>query len=542
MNLLPPSAARLLAAVLFCLSWLCVPTQAAAYCTDSPVDGAAYKIINVGSDKLLEVASASTTSGANIDTSSNNGGSNQRFYVHYQSSSHYWTIVAAHSSMLVDVASASTSNGANVIQATASGATSQEWELKLQSDSTYGGSYRIVNRNSSASLTVLSSADGANVYQNSDASLSSQRWWLEPVTVSCSGSSSSGGTGGTVAAVTGFASQSGSDGLSTTTGGSGGSTVTVTSCSALKSALSSSTTQTVQIPDNTTIDCRTSATAVSACVVPCPDYQDAGKTTYRIPTSSVTCDDLDATGTATVYRYDQRLSVASNKTLIGLGSGSAIQGASLILSGSENVIIANLTITNINPHLIEAGDGITVDDASHVLIDHVAFSLISDGHVDISDSQNVTLSYNHFDGINSYVCGSQHWYTNAVDDSQVTFHDNFWDYTAGRNPKITGSSSRVHLYNNYWLGVTYFSVGVDDGAQALLQADYFDDAARPHWNQGSGYINGNVSTNVYTGQSASGSYAVQDTGSSVFSDVSLYSYSLEDVDDMTDLVNTTGPQ
>lgn len=610
------------AGLLLALGLAPLGVQAASYCTDAPVDGAIYKIVNVGSEKILSVDSASTSSGANVSTTSNTGSSSQRFYLYYQSSSHYWQIKAAHSGMLVDVASASISNGGNIIQASTSGATSQEWEPKQQSD----GSYKIVNRNSSLSMTVASAAEGANVYQNADAGLSSQRWWLEPVNVTCGsassitlgGSASSGQvalswttppsgtsalqvyydtdsnpsgrsrlailsttatsytatglTNGTPywfwikyltadgtwlnsnafnatpssssssSSVTGFASISGSDGLSTTTGGAGGSTVTVTSCSALKTALASSSAMTIQIPDNTTIDCKTSSTAVSACKLACPDYQDAGKYTYRIPTSTITCSSLGAVGTATVYKYDQKLPVASNKTLIGLGSNSVLKGGSLVIDSVKNVIVKNLTITDINPHLIEADDGITINNASHVLVDHVGFSLISDGHVDINTSKNITLSYNHFDGYNTYVCANQHWYTNAVVDSQVTFHHNFWDYAAGRNPKLTGSATRAHIYNNYWLGITYFSVGVSDSAQALMQANYFNNSARPHWNEGAGLINANVSTNVYTGISNSGTYAVKDTGASVFGDVSMYNYSTDSASALSALQSITGAQ
>ena len=619
---------RFSAGVMLSVSMIPLTSHAATYCTDSPVDGAAYKIINAGSDKLLNVDGASTSSGANVSTYANNGSNSQRFYLTYQSSSHYWTIKAAHSNMLIDVSGASVYNGGNVIQSSASGASSQEWELKQQSD----GTYKLVNRNSSYSMTVAGGADGANVYQNQDASLSSQRWWLEPVTTSCgssssSSSSSAGGvtlsgqagssqvalhwtalpsgasglqvyydtdsnpsdrtrlamlsatstsytaTGlnngtpywfwlkyktsdgawqntaafsatpsGSTSSVTGFAGVSGSDGLATTTGGAGGSTVTVTSCSALKTALASSSAMTIQIPNNTTIDCKTSGTSATACTLACPSYQDDGKYTYRIPTSTISCADLGAVGTATVYKYDQKLPVASNKTLIGLGANSVLKGGSLVIDQVKNVIVKNLTITDINPHLIEADDGITIKNASHVLVDHVGFSKISDGHVDINDSQNITVSYNHFDGYNNYVCANQHWYTSAVVDSQVTYDHNFWDYTGGRNPKLTDTSTRAHIYNNYWLAVTYFSVGVDDGAQALLEANYFDDSARPHWNEGNGYINANVSTNVYTGQSNSGSYAVKDTGDTVFTDVNMYPYAKDSASGLTGLAAQTGPR
>ncbi|UUZ56960.1 hypothetical protein LP419_19815 [Massilia sp. H-1] len=150
--------------------------------------------------------------------------------------------------------------------------------------------------------------------------------------------------------------------------------------------------------------------------------------------------------------------MGSNKTLQGLGQDARLIGASLNLSKAKNVIIRNLAIENINPGLVEAGDAITLDHASHVWIDHVRFNLISDGHVDIKNSQNVTLSWNRFDGINPAVCGSQHHYTSAIVDSRVTMHHNFWNKTSGRNPKLDGAATRVHLYNNVWQDITYFAI------------------------------------------------------------------------------------
>lgn len=609
-----PINIRTVSSLLFA-STIAISPYAYSNCTDSPVDGAIYKIVNTGSNLLLNVEDAATTNGANINTLSNTGNASQRFYLHYQSSSHYWTMEAAHTSMLVNVANASTSNGGNVIQSTADSSTSQEWELKQQSD----GSYRIVNRNSSYSLTVAGSVDGANSYQNEDLGYSSQRWWLEPVSYSCganattdvtlSGSASdstvslswnlpsdvnavqvyydtdsnpsgrsrlatlttsttsytatnltngtaywfwikyrttdnvwhnsnafsatpSAGTSGSNTSVFGYGSSA--------TGGAGGSTVTVSSCSNLESYLESSDTLTIQIPDNTTIDCQTSGTAVEVCKIACPAYQDEGKYTHRIPTSDLSCTDLGAESTTTKYRYDKKINVASNKTLIGLGAGSAIEGATLSISDKSNVIIKNLSIGNVNPDLVEGGDAVSIEYSDNVVVDHVKFSMISDGHVDIRNNSTVTLSYNEFDGYNPYVCANQHWYTNLVSDSKATFHHNFWNYTAGRNPKLTGSSTVAHLFNNYWLEVTYFSISASTGATALVEHNYFDDAARPHWDtDGTGVIDGNVDTNVYTGQSASGSYAVQDTGGSVSVP---YAYSTEDENNMPNLVNEAGAQ
>ncbi len=58
---------------------------------------------------------------------------------------------------------------------------------------------------------------------------------------------------------------------------------------------------------------------------------------------------------------------------------------------------------------------------SHVWLDHLRFNLISDGHIDMYDSNNVTLSWNQFKGENE---AGKHHYTQLISNSQVTLHHN----------------------------------------------------------------------------------------------------------------------
>jgi pectate lyase len=536
---------------------------AAPHCTDLPVKDESYKIVNVGSDLLLNVVNGATTDGANINTVTDKGENSQRFYLRYNRKKHDWFIEAAHSGSVVGVNDDSKSSGVSVEQFASTGEISQEWDFERQTE----GYYRIVNKNSSLSLVARDAKAGANVKQSKDSSADLlKRWWLEPVTRQCdhtteltadddqdSGNNQDNNDDNNTGErtvhsasfkVTGFASISGSDGLSTTTGGSGGKVVTVKNCKALKAALTSDERQIIQIPDNTTIDCRDEkGEKVEVCKIPCPTYLDKGKFTYRVPTSELTCDKLGATGTTTKYNRAQRIFVKPNKTLMGLGDQSTIKGATIYLRQTKNIIVRNLNITGVNPELIEAGDGVTINQSSHVVIDHVRFKMISDGYIDMKQDKNITVSYNHFDGRNPSVCGDKHWYTNLVDDTQVTFDHNFWDSTAGRNPKLTDSRTRAHLYNNYWKDIYYFSIGASHKAQAYIDDNYFDNSARPHWNiDGTGLIDGHQSTNIYTKQSASGKYAVHDTGKTVFNDVDMYDFSPDPADNLPDLQMKTGPQ
>ena len=494
---------------------LLMASAQAANCTAPVVDGQVYSIASAASRKVLDIEGGSAVAGAAVQQWGDAGSANQQFYVRSLGNG-YWTIQARASGMLLDVSGQATSDGTRVLQWPASGNYNQQWQLKKSST----GGYNVVARHSGKSLTVADSHSGARAYQAADTASALQRWFFNPVSGQCGD-----GPGG-------FAAQSGPDGLSGTSGGGSAPPVTVNSCSALASTLRSSAPGVVQVAAGATIDCRTAERSQSACAISCPSYQDPGKTFYRIPVGAQTCKEL---GSSTDARYNRTrnetpITVASNKTLIGLSATSRIIGASFNLSNANNVIVKNLTIENVNPGLIEAGDAITLNKSSHVWIDRVRFNLISDGHVDIQNSRNVTLSWNRFDGLNPAVCGGKHHYTSAITNSQVTLHHNFWNKASGRNPKLDGAATRAHLYNNYWLDITYFAVNASNGAQGRLEANYFANSVRPHWADGSGLLDASVASNRYTGVSASDPY--RHTGARVFGDLTMYAYAPDPVDQL----------
>ena len=240
------------------------------------------------------------------------------------------------------------------------------------------------------------------------------------------------------------------------------------------------------------------------------------------PRVSATCDPNEHA--ATSYRYETRVNFASNKTVIGIGKGAGvtIYGASLNVGASSQVILRNFTLRDINPHLIEAGDGVTLMNSSHVWLDHLYLTEISDGYVDIgattSSDKHITISWIHFGGKTPYECGGQHSYVNFSDNADVTYHHNFYDNCGGRNPKIGGEPAKVHLFNNYWLNVSYFCITAQSDAEARVESNYFENSSRPHWLQkdGNGTAGIAIDTgNVYTG--ASSGNTNRDVGGTVFS-------------------------
>lgn len=481
--------------------------------SNTAASGQVYRLENVGSGKSLDVAGASTANRANVQQWGYGGGIHQQFVLR-QTSYGDWNIEAQHSGSMLDVAGNSTDDGGNIHQHSANGYSNQRWQFNRLSDGTY--QIRSVRSGHLLSPQFFQTGSGTSVVQAADVDSPFQRWRLSTIEFAADNGSD------------GFAAQPGRDGLRSTTGGGQSNPWRVYNCQDLKQALTSPYPQVVQIPDNVTIDCRTAPRDQVACPIDC-GYSDPGKTFYRVPVGSQTCTSLGSVSNATVTRSrnETGIHLESNKTLIG-GRNSKVRGASFNLNGRSNIIIRNLEIWDVNPGLIEAGDGIGLDNSTHVWIDHVRLGLISDGYIDVRNSENVTLSWNHLDGRNPAVCGSQHHYTALVSESQVTLHHNYWDEVSGRNPKLTGSRTRAHLFNNYWRNVTYFSISASGGAQARVEGNFFENSSRPHWNENfSAFIEAPQNSNIYVLRSAEEKQN-KDAWGSVFADLKMYAYKVDD--------------
>ncbi len=508
---------------------------------DKPNHGGRHLIINYSSGKSLDITSASGSDGANAIQWRKTGGENQAFFLERVGNSEYWTIKPAHSGRALEVAGAATNNGANIQQWAYSGNGHQQWRL-LKSNN-FNGAYAIVNVNSGKSLTVAGGNDGDNIYQNSDAAVSSQRWYITPLDNGCgsssgSSSSSSSGTPNYAQGVDGFAAQYGADGLATTTGGGNATPVTISSCAQLQQLAEDNTSKTLILP-NRTLDCRSANRSQRACVLSCGN--GISTPLYRVATSSQSCADLGGSDSNVAYlnKNESTIRVGSNTTIVGAGRDAKVIGGSFGLGNASNVILKNFAITEVNAGIIEAGDAISLNNSSHVWIDHMRLSKISDGLLDSYDSRNITVSWSHFDGVNTELCWGTDPYVSLLQNTEATFHHNFFDSGYGRNPKIGGSASRVHMYNNYWKDIYYFSMSVSDGARAKVEGNYYQNANRPHWNDG-GYIDANTGSNRYTGRSVSSSQ--DDSGESSW-DVSLYNYIRDSADNLpSTLPSAVGPQ
>ena len=300
-----------------------------------------------------------------------------------------------------------------------------------------------------------------------------------------------------------------------TTGGAGGAVVTVTTRAQLVQYAGDDTPRVIQIPQGATID-----------------LTDG---TYRVETKTVGryegvyyCGEIN-----NVVTENGAVSVGSNKTIIGLGTGASLVGQGLRIDGKANVIVRNLTISDINTGVVEAGDGITIASSHHVWVDHCTFRRISDGYIDINgvSPRYITISWCHFDGYDLEVCSPhQHNFVSAINSgAMVTLHHNYFDRGGGRNPRISSSGTMVHAFNNYYRDISFYCLSSEEGAQTRLERCYYENSQRPHYYDwdlsspaGAGALQSVVSENVYTGVSAT---SRREVGGTVFDPASYYSSS-----------------
>jgi pectate lyase len=280
------------------------------------------------------------------------------------------------------------------------------------------------------------------------------------------------------------------------TGGQGGAVVEVSTAAELAAALCGSVASGVCtdatpriIRLSSVIDFRnTEGTATSqGCVYAVNDCTLNGRTEKILnkgsfctgkTLSSIT---YDAAGTNPML-------VGSNKTVIGVGANAGWKGKGLLLKdGNSNIIIRNLSITDVNEGIIWAGDGIALDGVSGVWIDHNYLArfgrmMIVSGW---GTAANVTISNNVFDGATfcGHYCDGRHYWNVLMTgaDQSITFVGNRLQKISGDAPELGKPSSApsggaVHLLNNYYVDVNKKAIVPASGILALVEGNFFSDA------------------------------------------------------------------
>lgn len=262
--------------------------------------------------------------------------------------------------------------------------------------------------------------------------------------------------------------------------------------------------------------------------------------------------DLDKYATATepyVIRVQGKLTfspkgteirVASNKTIIGIGANAEIsEGGFFLNTDVHNVIIRNLTIGDTFVEGDYDGktqdfDGIQMDTAHHVWIDHCHLHHIGDGMIDSrKDTTNLTVSWNVLSDHNkAFGIG---WTENVT--AEMTIHHNVLRDLNQRNPSVD-NVLRAHLYNNWLLRIASYGNYARGGTNMVLQNSVFESVKSPHYyDTGTLVATGNSYTSTTGEKEASG------TTFSFFDPGKLYPYKLDATDDVKALLTKcAGPR
>ena len=168
-----------------------------------------------------------------------------------------------------------------------------------------------------------------------------------------------------------------------------------------------------------------------------------------------------------------------NLTIEGIGDDANMYGWGLLVIKSNSVEIRNLATMLFND------DGISLKESKNVWVHNCdifyggtggdADQAKGDGSLDIKDdSQNLTLSYIHFwDSGKMSLCGMK----SETGENWITYHHNWFDHSDSRHPRVR--TMTVHVYNNYYDGVSKYGVGVTTGASVFVENNYFYNTSTP---------------------------------------------------------------
>ncbi|MEU7087630.1 pectinesterase family protein [Streptomyces achromogenes] len=241
----------------------------------------------------------------------------------------------------------------------------------------------------------------------------------------------------------------------------------------------------------------------------------------------------------------KEIKVQSDKTIIGSGTSGQIVGGGFFLGqGVHNVIIRNLTIRDAYQGVWNDKehdyDGIQMDGAHHVWIDHNDIRHMADGLIDSrKDTTYLTVSWNRLGQENkAFGIG---WTENTTAD--ITIHHNWIRETEQRNPS-TDNVAHAHLYNNYLVDEPGTAITSSYGNYArgktnmLLENSYFQGLANP-------VIRDTTATLVQRGNAFSGTSGRNESGGTggSWDPRSYYAYTPDKAADVPSVVKSgAGPR
>ncbi|TKC03692.1 pectate lyase [Pedobacter frigoris] len=200
------------------------------------------------------------------------------------------------------------------------------------------------------------------------------------------------------------------------------------------------------------------------------------------------------------------INVKSNKTILGL-SGSSMEGVSLMIYGTSNIIIQNMTIKNV----VTYSNIIIKEGAHHIWVDHCDLSSdrnhgwdYYDGLLDVGKRADyISLSWNRLhDSHIPMLIGFGDQNTDDTGHLRTTVYNNYFYNVSERQPSTR--FGYMHCFNNYLSNGSGYGIGVTMGATVRTDNNYFENQSVPiytEYNAKPGYVSG-ANTNIYKGSGA----------------------------------------
>ncbi|MCM1092832.1 MAG: pectate lyase [Lachnospiraceae bacterium] len=169
-----------------------------------------------------------------------------------------------------------------------------------------------------------------------------------------------------------------------------------------------------------------------------------------------------------------------NITIEGIGNDATVHGFGFLLRNAESVELRNFGIMQF------MDDAVSLDtDNSHCWVHNLDIyygqkgsasdQAKGDGSIDVkTNSKYITIDNCHFwDSGKSSLCGM----TKETGPNWITYHHNWFDHSDSRHPRIRTMS--VHVYNNYYDGISKYGVGAAESSEAFAENNYFRDCKYP---------------------------------------------------------------
>ncbi|MCV9386954.1 InlB B-repeat-containing protein [Reichenbachiella ulvae] len=168
-------------------------------------------------------------------------------------------------------------------------------------------------------------------------------------------------------------------------------------------------------------------------------------------------------------------------TLEGVGEDATADGWGIRVKNAANIEIRNLGTMNCNSG---EGDNIGLQQNNqHVWVHHVDFfygdaggdsdQAKGDGALDTKKSTYVTHSYNHF-----WDSGKSNLLSNGGEtEGYFSYHHNWYDHSDSRHPRVRDHT--VHVYNNYFDGISKYGIGATTYSSIFAENNYFRNCKYP---------------------------------------------------------------